>query len=240
MILYCACAYSDLLPAPLKAEVLRRVSAANEAVQVVPDLCALAARRDPILNTFAAAEDLCVIACHPRAVRALFAWAKLPLDPDRVRCINLREGTSAEVLRQFPETDQPSVDLPAVDRASEWTPWFPVIDRARCRTCRQCLEFCLFGVYTQADDGTISVTHPEGCKTNCPACARLCPEAAIIFPKHGEAPINGAEITDETAVRAASRALAEGDLRAALEARSRKRRALLKPEYRAGAGESSS
>ena len=81
-------------------------------------------------------------------------------------------------------------------------------------------------------DGTVRVAHPEGCKTNCPACARLCPEIAIIFPKYGEPPINGAEITDEAGARSTAKAFAEGDLRAALEERRKRRLALLKPEYR--------
>jgi ferredoxin len=64
------------------------------------------------------------------------------------------------------------------------------------------VQFCLFGVYDVDADGKVRVVNPEGCKTNCPACARICPRAAIIFPKAEEDPINGAEITDEEAVKA--------------------------------------
>jgi NAD-dependent dihydropyrimidine dehydrogenase PreA subunit len=85
-----------------------------------------------------------------------------------------------------------------------WTPWFPVIDRVRCDDCGKCLSFCLFGVY-EADGRRVRVARPASCKTNCPACARICPEAAIVFPKCPDAPINGDEIRDEQGVRAAMR-----------------------------------
>ena len=74
-----------------------------------------------------------------------------------------------------------------------WVPWFPVIDYDRCRNCKQCLNFCLFGVYQLSPEGKVEVQNPSGCKTNCPACARMCPQKAIIFPKYADAPINGDE-----------------------------------------------
>jgi Pyruvate/2-oxoacid:ferredoxin oxidoreductase delta subunit len=74
----------------------------------------------------------------------------------------------------------------------DWIPWFPVIDYDRCKNCRQCLQFCLFGVYGTDEGGLVRVAKPEKCKTNCPACARICPHTAIIFPKFAEGgPISG-------------------------------------------------
>jgi NAD-dependent dihydropyrimidine dehydrogenase PreA subunit len=75
-----------------------------------------------------------------------------------------------------------------------WIPWFPVIDYDRCTTCRQCLEFCLFDVYERDSAGRVRVARPANCKTNCPACARVCPEAAILFPKYATSPFNGDEV----------------------------------------------
>jgi ferredoxin len=66
-----------------------------------------------------------------------------------------------------------------------------VIDYERCIHCRQCLNFCLFAVYAPAENGAVRVHQPMQCKNHCPACARICPRAAIIFPKHGNGPING-------------------------------------------------
>ena len=76
-------------------------------------------------------------------------------------------------------------------RHGEWKPWFPVIDYDRCTNCMQCLSFCLFGVYGVDDQQRIEVQTQDNCKTNCPACSRVCPEAAIMFPKYKSGPING-------------------------------------------------
>ncbi len=76
----------------------------------------------------------------------------------------------------------------------QWYPWFPVIDYDKCTNCMQCLSFCLFGVYGCDEEGKLRVVEPEKCKPNCPACARVCPEMAIIFPKYPSSPINGCEI----------------------------------------------
>ncbi len=76
-----------------------------------------------------------------------------------------------------------------------WKPWFPVIDYSRCTNCMQCLSFCLFGVYGVDGEKKIEVQNQDNCKTNCPACSRVCPEAAIMFPKYKSGPINGDEVS---------------------------------------------
>lgn len=81
-------------------------------------------------------------------------------------------------------------------RHGEWKPWFPVIDYDRCTNCMQCLSFCLFGVYGVDARQKIEVQTSENCKTNCPACSRVCPEAAIMFPKYKSGPINGDVVSD--------------------------------------------
>jgi NAD-dependent dihydropyrimidine dehydrogenase PreA subunit len=80
--------------------------------------------------------------------------------------------------------------------AGQWKPWFPVIDYDRCTNCMQCLSFCLFGVYGVDGDRRLQVQNQDNCKTNCPACSRVCPEAAILFPKYKSGPINGDLVSD--------------------------------------------
>lgn len=82
-------------------------------------------------------------------------------------------------------------------KIGEWTPWFPVIDYDRCTNCMQCLTFCLFDVYGMNEKKQIQVQKQSNCKTNCPACSRVCPEAAILFPKYGKGPINGDVVREE-------------------------------------------
>lgn len=63
--------------------------------------------------------------------------------------------------------------------------WYPVLDYDRCNHCGACLEFCLFGVYDKENKSVIAAD-PGKCKPGCPACARVCPEQAIIFPLYAQ------------------------------------------------------
>ncbi len=107
-----------------------------------------------------------------------------------------------------------------------WKPWFPVIDFDRCTNCMQCLSFCLFDVYGVSKGGQIQVQNHDNCKTDCPACSRVCPEVAILFPKYRHGPIHGGEIQAEDVRREAMKvdisALLGGDIYAALRDRSAK------------------
>lgn len=107
-----------------------------------------------------------------------------------------------------------------------WKPWFPVIDFDRCTNCMQCLSFCLFDVYGVSKGGQIQVQNHDNCKTECPACSRVCPEVAILFPKYRHGPIHGGEIQAEDVRREAMKvdisALLGGDIYAALRDRSAK------------------
>jgi NAD-dependent dihydropyrimidine dehydrogenase PreA subunit len=71
--------------------------------------------------------------------------------------------------------------------------WYPVIDYSKCTNCMECIDFCLFGVYGLDSLSRILVESQDNCKKGCPACSRVCPENAIIFPQHKSAAIAGAE-----------------------------------------------
>lgn len=72
--------------------------------------------------------------------------------------------------------------------------WYPVIDFSRCTNCMECIDFCLFGVYGVDRAETILVEQPDNCRKGCPACSRVCPENAIIFPQHKTPAIAGAPV----------------------------------------------
>lgn len=248
-ILYCRCANAAVIP----SEVAQAVSVAladRPGVQVVDDLCACAANRDPRLAAWAAEGCLTIAACHPRAVRWLFHQAGAPLDEARVRYVNLRKQPAAECLAALDGGTVPEEGpAPAPGAAAnDWPPWFPVIDYSRCRQCRQCLSFCLFGVYALSPEGKVVVANPRQCKNNCPACSRICPDAAIIFPKlpEADAPLNGDEVTDETLARAraridAAKILGDDPLAAlALRRAEAARRRLKRPPAEGAPGEKSS
>lgn len=110
--------------------------------------------------------------------------------------------------------------------AAGWKPWFPVIDFDRCTNCMQCLSFCLFDVYGVTSGGKITVQNENNCKTDCPACSRVCPEVAILFPKYKAGPINGDVVSQDDVRREAMKvdisALLGGDIYSLLRDRSAK------------------
>lgn len=168
----CACATHHRIP----TAVIDR--ARRSGATIIDDLCGLAAKEPGALRTLLTnAESL--TACHERAVKCLIEWSG---------------ATPPENLIDAWRGDAPEEK----NTAGKWIPWFPVIDRGRCVNCGQCAEFCLFGVYANSANGKTEVVKPDACKTNCPACAKVCPRQAIIFPKHPEAPINGGEAGTET------------------------------------------
>ena len=103
------------------------------------------------------------------------------------------DGLDAEGVSVLVEQEREATQTA---RHGEWKPWFPVIDYDRCTNCMQCLSFCLFDVYGVDEEQEIQVQNNDNCKTNCPACSRVCPEAAIMFPKYKSGPINGDVVSD--------------------------------------------
>ena len=103
------------------------------------------------------------------------------------------DGLDAEGVTALVEEEREATQSA---RHGDWKPWFPVIDYDRCTNCMQCLSFCLFDVYGVDDEQQIQVQNNDNCKTNCPACSRVCPEAAIMFPKYKSGPINGDVVSD--------------------------------------------
>jgi NAD-dependent dihydropyrimidine dehydrogenase PreA subunit len=69
--------------------------------------------------------------------------------------------------------------------------WYPVIDYGRCTNCLECLNFCLFGVFGLDEREVIVAEEPDACRDGCPACARICPAGAIMFPEHNDPAIAG-------------------------------------------------
>ena len=87
--------------------------------------------------------------------------------------------------------DETSAEGPTVVNEDAARRWYPVIDFSRCTNCLECIDFCLFGVYGLDGQETILVEQPDNCRKGCPACSRVCPENAIIFPEHKTPTIAG-------------------------------------------------
>ena len=102
-ILYCRCAYAQVVPTAVKDAVLDGLAAAGRGFEMVPDLCEMAARRDPHLAELARGDrPLTIVACWPRAVQGLFVLADAPLPTpasrSTFRCWDTAETVLAGVL----------------------------------------------------------------------------------------------------------------------------------------------
>jgi Pyruvate/2-oxoacid:ferredoxin oxidoreductase delta subunit len=105
----------------------------------------------------------------------------------------------------------PEALLAAPDRR-----WYPVIDYSRCTNCMECLDFCLFGVYGVDSFDKLLVENQDQCKKGCPACSRVCPEQAIMFPEYKTAAIAGAPVGAISALKIDLTKLFGGDVKDAL------------------------
>jgi hypothetical protein len=98
-IVYCRCAYAQVVPVAVKDAVLEGLAAAGRGFEMVPDLCEMAARRDPHLAELARGDrPLKIFACWPRAVQGLFTLADAPLPKEGVEILNMRTDSAETVL----------------------------------------------------------------------------------------------------------------------------------------------
>ncbi|MFT4543150.1 MAG: hypothetical protein ACI841_005270 [Planctomycetota bacterium] len=107
-LLYCHCAYAKVVPAKVKAEVLKRLGASGRDFEAVPDLCEMSARKDPALADYAGDESLHIVACYPRALRWLFHAAGHELK-ESIGITNMREQTADEIDQALQLSDQQAV-----------------------------------------------------------------------------------------------------------------------------------
>ena len=220
-ITLCACASRSFIDKEKVARLVTILQTAGKEVEVIPDLCEWIEQRSDRLTDIAAST---VVACHSRALKALFDWAGQPTP----HMLDMRANEVTTLLTELDlPTDSacPTEQLVASRTLLEGIPkkpgqdaWFPTIDKSRCINCGKCHDFCLFGVYT-LEEKKVVVKAPQNCKNNCPACARNCPTQAIIFPKYAQAPINGGEQSEEKAMAIDTAALYNTALRERLAAR---------------------
>jgi len=234
-IVFCNCG-GKLIESHRLAEISGYLEQQEITVLTVSDLCgACSTQKHETRNLLMTGDEVMMIACYPRAVKLLLNETGIDTESGTFTFVNFRDANNETIFNQiqsFKKGDiSPSTHAELVSEP-EWPSWFPVIDYSRCTSCGQCADFCLFGVYEKRD-GKVLVVSPKGCKSNCPACARICPQTAIVFPKyeHGGA-IAGAESIDEIEEQQRQRkdidSILGSDIYNSLERRKLKRQSIIR------------
>lgn len=183
-LIICKCQVYHRVDEEKLAQLIDKAKAFRVSLRIVDDLCYEAVHNPEKLSNADA-----IAGCNSRALLSLCAFTgaeKMPVVYDL--------NSSVDEIIQNLAADSSDTDDVCDRVPNDWVAWYPLIDPNRCIQCRKCADFCMFGVYAVVD-GKVKVVQPASCKTDCPACARMCPANAIIFPKSGEAVINGA-LTD--------------------------------------------
>ena len=97
-ILYCHCAYAQVVPPEVKSAVLKKLCESGASFEAVADLCEMAARKDTALKRLAEGDGLKIAACYPRAVKWLFHTAQAPLPVTGTEVLNMRVQPAEEVV----------------------------------------------------------------------------------------------------------------------------------------------
>ncbi|MHB8996740.1 MAG: ATP-binding protein [Armatimonadota bacterium] len=127
---------------------------------------------------------------HPRAMEWLLHRRGVACECWQI--VNLTGAASADAVLSDIPTAEAGGEAETIEGDTQ-TRWYPVVDLSRCTNCGHCLQFCLFGVYELDEADQVRVTQPDSCKAGCPACSRICPSSAIMFPLyHQDAAIAGA------------------------------------------------
>jgi len=201
-VIFCNCG-AKLIGAERIGAILEYLTESQYPFSVISDLCGCSVDRINKLHAlFLDADEYLIIACYPRAVGLLLENCGIDLHSKKFNYLNFREMKNYQILADISIFFSGETEMGHSDELisnTEWPSWFPVIDYSRCNTCGQCADFCLFGVYEKTDNKVV-VVNPKGCKNNCPACGRICPQTAIVFPKYEhEGAIAGADAIDEIA-----------------------------------------
>jgi hypothetical protein len=96
-LLYCRCAYAQVVPTSIKDGVLAKLCESGVGFESVADLCEMAAHRDGRLKAFAQTTPIRIAACYPRVVRGLFRQSDVPLPEEGVEILNMRAQSIDEV-----------------------------------------------------------------------------------------------------------------------------------------------
>ena len=102
-ILYCRCAYAQVVPDDVKNDVLKGLCESGASFDTVSDLCEMSARKDPQLQQLLDEGGVKIAACYPRAVKWLFhsAGVDFPDSEEQAKVLNMRTESADEILGEL-------------------------------------------------------------------------------------------------------------------------------------------
>ncbi len=89
--------------------------------------------------------------------------------------LEVRRGAAADFAEQY-DVRWERIEEPTEAR------WYPVIDYSRCGGCRECLNYCVFGVFGLDPSDHLMVNDRDACRRECRECLHHCASNAILFP----------------------------------------------------------
>lgn len=238
-IVFCKCGGDTIKPEKLK-EIEKNLIDLNIDLIKLSDLCGVSVlNKEKLVTVFRENYEYLIVGCHSRALKLLLANAGVKPADFSLKFINFFAADNEKIFGEISsfnngnDRNRKNV-VEEIRISSGWSPWFPVIDYARCSACGQCADFCLFGVYEKTE-GKVNVINPQECKNNCPACARICPQTAIIFPKYKSGgAISGSDMIDEISEQMRQtediNSILNSDIYSALEERKKKRKSIILKE----------
>ena len=109
---YCNCTYAKIIDAEVKSAVLERIAESGEDIICLPDICEMAARKDPELEKVFAGQ-VKLAACYERSVKWLCHKDGIEISTDKVEVINMRELSADEVCEKFARLKVISILFPS-------------------------------------------------------------------------------------------------------------------------------
>jgi len=196
-ITICACSSRSVVNKDKVVQLATKLRNNGNTVTIIADLCELVMNQSPEIKDIAQTN---IFACYPRAIQSQMDWLNLKAE----NIYDIRNSEVVDLVSTFDINSKTEnlVDADIINEVNNLSDnngsdaWYPVLDKSKCTNCGKCHDFCLFGVYT-IEDKIVKVVQPQNCKNNCPACARICPSSAIIFPKYDKSPINGGTELEE-------------------------------------------
>lgn len=234
-IFFCNCG-ADLISSERLKAISEFLHHSGHPFIQISDLCGCSVnRKDETSEILKATNEALILACYPRAVKLLLGNCGIDHQSLKINYLNFREMNNDQIFSEvqlFLEGETVTGDPFLLQSDTDWPSWYPMIDYTRCSSCGQCADFCLFGVYEKREDKVV-VVYPQGCKNNCPACGRICPETAIVFPKYEhKGAIAGDDSIDEIAEQKRQNrdidAILGSNIYQALEMRKLKRQSIIR------------